>query len=269
MLMLGSAAPPAGAAPAAAPDPPPIRLRYGVALIGLPIGSATVDGTLAAKNYDLQGTGKLTGLAGVIVDTKGAVTAKGQVKDGRVTPAGFAATAGTPHYVLTIRMAEERGAATQVEITPPYVQTPDRIPVSPGDRRNIIDPMSSFIMPVPGTGEIIGPAACDRTLPLFDGGVRFNVALTFKRVQQVASPAYTGPVAVCAARYQPISGYRPERPVNKFMIDNKDMETWLAPVGDTRFVYPYHVAVMSMIGMVTIEANEVSFGPPVKAAGAR
>ena len=174
----------------------------------------------------------------MLVDTKGAVTSTGNVKDGRIIPSGFAATAGTPHYLLTIRMSEEKNAATQVEIDPAYQQTPDRIPVSAADKRGIIDPMSSFIMPVPGTGDLLGPAACDRTLPLFDGGVRFNINLSFKRLQQVATPAYTGPVAVCGVRYQPISGYRPDRPVNKFMVDNKDMEVWLAPVGKTRFVYP-------------------------------
>lgn len=47
------------------------------------------------------------------------------------------------------------------------------------------------------------------------------------------------------------------------------MEVWLAPVGATRFVYPYHIAVMSMIGMVTVDATDVSFGATVKAAGAR
>lgn len=259
---------PAAAAPAPAPtvEPTPIHLKYGVALIGLPIGTATVDGTVGARDYKLQGTGKLTGIAGVLVDTKGAVTSTGNLKDGRVIPSGFAATAGTPHYLLTIRMSEEKNAATQVEINPAYTQTPDRIPVAPADKRGIIDPMSSFIMPVPGTGDLLGPAACDRTLPLFDGGVRFNINLSFKRVQQVATPAYTGPVAVCGARYQPISGYRPDRPVNKFMIDNKDMEVWLAPVGTTRFVYPHHLAVMSMIGMVTIDATEAAVGAPVKAA---
>jgi hypothetical protein len=259
---------PAAAAPAPAPpvEPTPIHLKYGVALIGLPIGVATVDGAVGAKDYKLSGTGKLTGIAGVFVDTKGAVTSTGNLKDGHVIPSGFAATAGTPHYLLTIRMSEQKNTATQVEINPAYIQTPDRIPLTPADKRNIIDPMSSFIMPVPGTGELIGPAACDRTLPLFDGGVRFNINLSFKHLQQVATPAYTGPVAVCGARYQPISGYRPDRPVNKFMIDNKDMEVWLAPVANTRFVYPHHVAVMSMIGMVTIDATEAAVGTPVTAA---
>lgn len=259
----------APATPRAVDQATPIHLRYAVSLIGLPIGTAEVEGTLGPRDYKLHGAGKLTGLAGVLVDTKGAVTATGALSNGQVVPAGFAASAGTTNYLLTIRIAEERGSATGVEITPAYIQTPDRIPLSPGDRRNVIDPMSSFIMPVPGTGDTIGPEACNRTLPMFDGGVRFNVLLTFKEVRRIATPAYSGPVAVCAARYQPISGYRPDRPVNKFMIDNKDMETWLAPIGRSRFVYPYRIAVMSMIGMTVIEATSVSFEAPVKAAVAR
>ncbi len=255
---------------AATSSPPPIdasalHLRYGVSLIGLPIGTASVDGTIGPTGYRLEGAGKLTGLAGIIVDTKGAVTAAGTLAGGRVNPASFAASAGTPNYLLTIRMAMEHGAATGVEITPMYMQTPDRIPLTPADRRNIVDPMSSLIMAVPGTGEVIGPQACNRTIPIFDGGVRFNVLLAYTGTREVKSPAYTGQVAVCAARYQPISGYRPNRPVNKFMIDNKQMETWLAPVGNSRFVVPYRISVMSMIGMVVIEATDFGISPAAKA----
>ena len=186
-----------------------------------------------------------------------------------MTPASFAASAGNSNSVLTIRMAEAKGSATDVDVNPMYQQTPDRIPLSAGDRRNVIDPMSSFIFPVPGTGDVVGPAACNRTLPLFDGGVRFNILLTYKETKQVASAAYTGPVAVCAARYQPIAGYRPARPVNKFMVDNKQMELWLAPVGRSRFAYPYRVSIMTMMGMTVIEATEASFSPAAQSAGVR
>ena len=269
--LAGLAALMSGAAASAAPSSSPpieasaLHLRYGVSLIGLPIGTASVDGTIGAAGYRLEGAGKLTGLAGIIVDTKGAVTAAGTLAGGHVNPASFAASAGTPNYLLTIRMAMEHGTATGVEITPMYQQTPDRIPVTPADRRNIIDPMSSLIMAVPGTGEVIGPQSCNRTIPIFDGGVRFNVLLAYTGTRQVTSSAYTGPVAVCAARYQPISGYRPNRPVNKFMADNKQMETWLAPVGKSRFVVPYRISVMSMIGMVVIEATDFTISPAAKA----
>ncbi len=179
--------PPSAATPSSSPpiEASALHLRYGVSLIGLPIGTASVDGTIGATGYRLEGAGKLTGLAGIIVDTKGAVTAAGTFTGGRVNPASFAASAGTPNYLLTIRMAMEHGTATGVEITPMYQQTPDRIPLTPADRRNIIDPMSSLIMAVPGTGEVIGPQSCNRTIPIFDGGVRFNVLLAYTGTREV------------------------------------------------------------------------------------
>lgn len=245
-----------------------LRLRYSISLIGLPIGSASVTGVVGPAAYRLEANGKLTGLAGVIVNSKGAATATGRLADGRVDPSTFAATAATSNHVLTIRMAMAGGAATGVEITPVYEQTPDRVPLTAADRRGIIDPLSSFVMQVPGTGDVIGPAACNRTLALFDGGVRFDITLAFAGIRQVKGAGYTGPVAVCSARYKPIAGHRPDRPATKFMINNKEMEVWLAPVPNTRFVVPYRVSVLSMIGTTIIEATDFQVGTQTRAAAA-
>lgn len=259
------------AAPAGRSGPPSrqLRLHYAVSLIGLPLGTASVIGTVGPASYRLEANGKLTGLAGVIVNSKGAATATGSLAGGKVNPATFAATAATSNYVLTIRMAMAGGTAEKVEITPPYPQRPDRVALTEADRRGIVDPLSSFVMAVPGTGELVGPAACNRTLPLFDGGVRFDVTLAFTAVRQVKGPGYAGPVAVCSARYRPIAGHRPDRPATKFMTDNKEMEVWLAPVEGTRFVVPYRISVLSMLGTTVIEPTEFDIGPDTKAAAAK
>lgn len=246
-----------------------LRLHYSISLIGLPLGTASVSGVVGPATYRLEANGRLTGLAGVIVNSKGAATATGSLAGGHVNPSTFAATAATSNYLLTIRMAMAGGMAEKVEITPPYVQRPDRVPLSDADRRGIIDPLSSFVMAVPGSEDPIGPAACNRTLPLFDGGVRFDITLAFTGIRQVNGPGYAGPVAVCSARYRPIAGHRPDRPGTKFMVNNKEMEVWLAPVGGTRFVVPYRVSVLSMIGTTVIEATEFDIGPETKAAAVR
>ena len=49
------------------------------------------------------------------------------------------------------------------------------------------------------------------------------------------------------------------------MADNKQMETWLAPVGKSRIVVSYRISVMSMIGMVVIEATDFTISPAAKA----
>lgn len=245
-----------------------IRLRYAITLIGLPIGTASVSGSLGPSGYRLEANGKLTGLAGVIVNSKGAATATGSLGGGHVNPSTFAATAATGEYLLTIRMAMAGGTAEKVEIAPVFEQKPDRVPLSDADRRGIVDPMSSFFMAVPGNQDLIGPAACNRTLPMFDGGVRFDITLAYLGVRQVKGAGYAGPVAVCSARYKPIAGHRPDRPATKFMTNNKEMEVWLAPVAGTRFVVPYRISVLSMIGTTVIEATAFDIATEKKAAAA-
>lgn len=263
-----------GASPAAvrAPDAPPATLRidYGIKLFGLPIGVASVSGAVGPRTYRLDADAKLTGLAGVLIESKGAAAASGGVApQGRAVPATFAVSAANSKGAMTIRMAEAKGAATGVEIMPPFEPMPDRVPLTRADMSNMIDPLSAFFMPVPGTGAVLGPATCNRVLPLFDGGVRFDIVLTYSGLRQVETAGYKGPVADCAARYRPRAGHRPQRSATKFMVDNREMSVWLAPVAGTRFVVPYRASVMTMMGTpVVVEATSFSAAAPAGAAGA-
>jgi hypothetical protein len=72
----------------------------------------------------------------------------------------------------------------------------------------------------------------------------------------VSAKGYDGPVAVCAARYVPISGHRRDRPATKFMADNKDLEVWLAPIARDHLLFPFRVSVRTMIGTTVVEASE-------------
>jgi Protein of unknown function (DUF3108) len=72
----------------------------------------------------------------------------------------------------------------------------------------------------------------------------------------VSATGYSGPVAVCALRYIPIAGHRPNRPGTKFMAENKNMEVWLAPIESARVLLPYRISVKTMIGTAVIEASE-------------
>jgi len=60
---------------------------------------------------------------------------------------------------------------------PAFEDKEGRIPVTEANKRNIVDPTSALIMPVPEGEPLIGPAACNRTIPVYDGYVRFDVTL--------------------------------------------------------------------------------------------
>lgn len=235
-----------------------VRARYSVTLIGLPFGTATVTGELAPQNYRIDMQAKLTGLASMVSSSKGAATATGTIPDNHVSPATYATTSSSGDITRTVRMSVVKNVVDQTDIEPPWEPSPDRVPVTAADQKGIVDPMSALIMTVPGTAPVIGPAACDRTIPVYDGAARFDITLSFVGTRKVKTKGFAGDVAVCAVRYHPIAGHRANRPGTRFMADNKEMEAWLAPVGTSRIVVPYRISVMTMIGTVVTEATEFS-----------
>jgi len=235
-----------------------LRATYNVSLIGLPIGVAAVNATLTATSYTIAATARLSGLASILSRSRGASTGQGAIVGNHVVPASFATTASNASMTRTIRMSLAANAVTGVDISPPFEDKPDRVPLTEKDTRNIVDPVGAFVIPAPLKGPLVGPASCDRTIPIFDGYTRFDVNLSYVGEREVSAKGYNGPVAICAVRYVPIAGHRRDRPATKFMADNTDLEVWLAPIDGTRLLMPFRVSARTMIGTTVIEASEFS-----------
>jgi hypothetical protein len=233
-----------------------LHVTYRVSLVGLPIGAVNLSADLTPTSYSIQGDAKMTGLAKVLNNARGASTGKGSIVEGHVSPATFATIAASSNMTRTIRMALADNAVTGVDISPPYEDKPDRVPLGPGDEKGVVDPVGAVIIPAPVSGPIVSPAACDRKVPIFDGYTRFDIDLTYVGERRVTTKGYEGPVVVCAARYVPIAGHRRDRPATKFMADNKDLEVWLAPIERDHVLIPYRVSVRTMIGTTVVEATE-------------
>jgi hypothetical protein len=233
-----------------------LHVRYSVKLIGLPLGTASLAGTIEPASYEIKANAKLTGIAAMVSSSRGAASSSGIISQGRIAPNAYATTSANSKETRTVRVAMTAGNVRAAEITPPFQILPGHVPVTEANKHNIIDPLSALLMPVNGHEPVVGPAACDRTLPIFDGWARFDVKLAYVGVRHVQTHGYEGPVAVCAARYTPIAGHRANRPGTKFMAENKNMEVWLAPVGDSRVAVPFRISVLTQIGTVVIEAQE-------------
>jgi hypothetical protein len=80
------------------------------------------------------------------------------------------------------------------------------------------------------TGANLSPDACQRTLPIFDGLLRYDVKLAYKCVDKVAADkGYAGPVVVCSVGYQPIAGHRAATALIKYLSEGREMEIAFAP----------------------------------------
>jgi hypothetical protein len=234
------------------------RATYNVSLIGLPIGTANVSGQISATAYRIEATARIAGLATILSNAKGAATGAGAIEPGRILSASFATSAANSRMTRTVRMALSNGAVTGVDIAPPIDEKPGRIPLSDKDKRGIVDPVGAIVVPVAGDAPLVGPSACNRNIPIFDGYTRFDLRLAYVGQRRVTAKGYNGPVVVCSARYVPIAGHNPDRPAVKFMIDNKQMEVWLAPIDSARVLVPFRASVLTMLGTTIIEASEFS-----------
>lgn len=234
-----------------------LRAEYTLSLAGFPVGLAKVKTAIDGARYKIEGDLKLTGIA-ALTGGKGGASAEGALGGARPLPASFTISGRSGGEQRRMQMGLASGNVSSVDVVPPFEPKPDRVPLEEAHKRGVVDPLSSILMPVQGAGNPLDPATCSRTIPVFDGVARFDVVLTYAETKQVQKPGYDGPVLVCDVRYVPIAGHRALRPATKFMQQNRDMQVWLAPVAGTRVVLPIRVAIMSMMGMSVIEAENWS-----------
>lgn len=167
-----------------------------------------------------------------------------------------------------VRLTLAGGNVTEYAVEPPLPPVPDRIPVTEADRHGVFDPMTSMLNRVSGNGDPVSPEACNRRVPVFDGRVRYDLRSEFRRIENVkAEHGYEGPAVVCAVYFTPISGYVPDRPAIRYLVQLHDAEVWLAPISGTRVLVPFRFSMPTPLGTGLLQATSfVSVAPPSRAA---
>ena len=239
------------ASPAAAEN---LKATYALSIIGVSIGSADAVAALEPASYKIDIGLRLSGLAALVTKAKGAATANGAIANSTVLPNAYANTTANSNETRTVRMGLAAGAVRAVEISPPFLDMDERVPVTEAHKSRVVDPVSALVMSVPPGEPLVGPSACNRTIPVYDGLVRFNVTLAYSGTRNVHAKGYNGPVTVCSARYTPLAGYKLDSQSTKFMAENKALEVWLAPVEQAHVVVPYYVSIGTKSGTLVIQA---------------
>ena len=122
--------------------------------------------------------------------------------------------------------------------------------------------MTASLLRTPGTGDPLSPQACQRTMAVFDGRMRYDLQFAFKRMDNVkAEKGYAGPVVVCAVYFSPVAGYIPSRAAIRYIAKLRDIEVWLAPIAGTRVLVPFRAQGPTPIGKVVLEATQFVSAP--------
>jgi hypothetical protein len=231
--------------------------RYTASLAGVPIGKGAWVIEIGDDQFTAAASGMTTGLLRVFASGQGNAASRGTARGDNLAPTVFVSTITNDQRIEELRMVLSAGTIKDLVLEPPASPNPDRIPLTDAHRRGVIDPLSAGLMRVSGNGDPVSPEACRRTIPVFDGRMRFDLQLSFKRVERVqAQKGYQGPVAVCAVQFMPLAGYVPDRPAIKYLIAQRDMEIWLAPIAGTRIVVPFRVSLPTPLGQGVLEATQ-------------
>jgi hypothetical protein len=219
-------------------------------------GSWLVD--LAEDRFSSEAKGSTSGLARVFNSGHGTTASRGTIKNGQFVPVNYSTYVKWGKRFEDLRMRLADGAIKELTIEPPATEHPNRIRVTDAHRRNVLDPMTAAFLRVAGKGDLMAPENCRQHAAIFDGRMRYDLTLAYKRIEQVKTDGYAGPALVCAVYFAPLAGYVPDRAAIKYMIDQRDMETWFVPVAGTRVLVPYKVVIPTPVGQGILQATQLA-----------
>lgn len=247
-----------------------LEALYTASLAGIPIGKGSWTIEIADGHYSASASGGTTGLLRVFAGGQGTSVAQGTISGGKPVSSTYTFSITTKKKTDSIRFSVDDGAVSKVQLDPPQDGEKDkeRVPLTPADLVGVQDPMTGMLLRAPGTGSPLNPEACKGTLAVFDGKLRYNLQLAFKRIDKVkADKGYAGPVLVCALYFTPIAGYIPSRSAIRYLARLRDIEVWLAPIAGTRMLVPFRTQGPTPIGLAILEADQfITVAAPAKEA---
>jgi hypothetical protein len=234
-----------------------LEAHYEATLAGIPVGKGSWAIDIADDQFSAAASGGTSGLLKAFAGGSGTGAAQGRVVNGALVSTNYSATTTTSKKSEAIRMVLVNGTIKEYAIEPEPPVDPDRLPVTDAHRKGVFDPMTGAMLRVAGTSDPVGPEACRGGNAVFDGRMRYDLKLDFKRMETVkAEKGYRGPVVVCAVYFEPVSGYIPDRAVIKYLSAQRNIEIAFAPVAGTRILVPFRMTIPTPLGTAVLEATQ-------------
>jgi uncharacterized protein DUF3108 len=252
-------------APQAASAQGRLDAQYEATLAGIPVGKGTWTIEIGDDTFTASAQGGTAGLMKAFSGGTGSGASQGRVINGALVANAYVATTTTQKKSETIRLVLVNGNVKDFSIDPVPPVDPDRVVVTDAHRKGVLDPMTGSMLRVPGNSEVLTPDACRTGAGIFDGRLRYDLKLDYKRMEMVkAERGYHGPAIVCAVYFTPVAGYIPDRPVIKYLATERRIEIAFVPIAGTRILVPFRMTIPTPFGQAMLEATSfiTSAAPP-------
>ena len=239
--------------------------HYEASLSGIPVGKGSWTIEIGDDSFSASAQGGTAGLMKAFSGGTGTGASQGRVVNGTLVPNSYVGTTTTSKKSETIRLSLANGNIKEFSIEPVPPVDPDRIVVTDAHRKNVYDPMTGALLRVPGNGEVLSPDSCRTGAGIFDGRMRYDLKLDFRRMEMVrAERGYHGPALVCSIYFTPVAGYIPDRPVIKYLATQRNIEIAFVPIAGTRVLVPFRMTIPTPFGQAMLEATSfvTSATPP-------
>lgn len=231
--------------------------RYQVTLGGVSFGKGAWHINVSEDQFTSAVSGTTTGVLRLFSTGRGTSASRGSVAGGALNASSYSSSIATTQKYDEVWMQLSSGTVKEYIAEPPNSPHPHRVPLQDAHRRGVLDPMTAAIIRVPGNGDTFVPPACNRKLAIFDGRMRYDLQLAYKRLDRVKSEkGYQGTVVVCSVTFAPIAGHVPSRPAIKYLVELRETEMWLAPIAGTRLMVPYRVSLPTPLGQGVLQATQ-------------
>jgi hypothetical protein len=243
-------------APQAASAQGRLDAQYEASLSGIPVGKGSWAIEIGDDQFSASAQGGTSGLLKAFSGGTGTGASQGRVVNGSMVATSYVATTVTSKKSETVRLLLANGGVKEFAIDPEPPVDADRIVVTDAHRKNVLDPMTGSMIRVPGNGEVLTPEACRTGAGIFDGRLRYDLKLDYKRMETVkAERGYHGPAVVCAVYFTPVAGYIPDRPVIKWLATQRNIEIAFVPIAGTRVLVPFRMSIPTPLGPAMLEAT--------------
>lgn len=245
-------------APALAIDtswPASVAARYKLYFGGFEVGKYNFQSTSNGKTYVTTGNAEVSALFGAF-KWKGGIESTGTLGTTAPAPASYKLSFKSKSKIGSVTLGFDKAGVKSVDIVPAKPPHPDAVPLKPEHLKAVFDPMSSILAMTHGNGS----NPCNRTIPIFDGKIRFNLIMTAKADQRVKEETPSGQpkeLKVCKVKYVPVAGHKP-KDFDKPWIDYDAMEIAFRPIPSANVYVPYTVTIPTTIGSAVMSAESVN-----------
>ena len=240
--------------------------HYAISMTGIRVGQSAWTVNIDSDRYSVSANGGSVDLLNVLLRGEGVARVSGSIKDSRLVPATFSSSLVEDGVKGDLKMTLEDGIVTAVEDNGPP-PTSDRVPLTQLHVQGVTDPLTALLLPDAGGEAAPAKESCERTLAVFDGRRRYDLALSFKRVEKMQHRPEGERLLVCNVVLRPIAGHRADSMIMKYVAGRRDMEISFAPIAGTRFLAPFRLSLPTLIGTMAVQA--ISFETPASAPAAR